>query len=127
MEEKESLGELWEVPAGLVEPDEASPEGLRRCASRELFEETGYAVPPERIELLGPALFPAPAMIGERHFFFHAVIDPENRVEPPLDGSILERNAVVVAVSLEDALAGCASGEIEDEKTELALWRLRAL
>src|SRR5271156_1946187 len=34
--EKPSLGALWELPAGLVEADERSPEGLRRCAARAL-------------------------------------------------------------------------------------------
>ena len=127
IEEKASLGELWELPAGLVEPDETSPEGLKRCAARELFEETGCELAPESMQPLGPAMFPAPAVLGERHFFFHAVVDWSTRVEPPLDGSILERQASIVAVPLAAALEACASGEIEDEKTELALRRLRAL
>src|SRR5262245_46661931 len=31
--EKPTLGALWELPAGLVEEDERSPEGLRKCAA----------------------------------------------------------------------------------------------
>lgn len=125
--EKDTLGELWEVPAGLVEPEERSSEGLRRCALRELFEETGIEVPPTRLLTLGPSTFPAPGMIGERHFFFHAEIDPGRRVRPPEDGSILERHASVIDVPLETALAGCRAGEVEDAKTELALRRLAEL
>jgi len=127
MEEKESLGELWEVPAGLVELDELSPEGLRMAAARELLEETGFDVPPNHIEPLGPSMFPVPAMIGERHFYFHARVDPARRGEPPLDGTVLERNARIEIVPLADALAACRAGEIEDEKTELALRRLKEL
>lgn len=121
------LGEMWEVPAGLVEEDERSPEGLRGCAARELFEETGCEVPLEAVQPLGPATFPTPGLIGERHFFFHVEIDPARRVPPPEDGSTLERLAALVAVSLDDALAACRAGLIEDAKTELALRRLREL
>src|SRR5258707_1022131 len=34
-------GVLWEIPAGLVEKDERSSEGLVRCAVRETEEEIG--------------------------------------------------------------------------------------
>lgn len=125
--EKPSLGSLWEVPAGLVEADERSEEGLRRCAARELFEETGAAVDASRIEPLGPSTFPSPGVIGERHFYFHAEIDPDRMVEPPEDGSVLERQASIVAMPLEVALALVRKGEIEDAKTEIALRRLAEL
>ncbi|MFO0548023.1 MAG: NUDIX hydrolase [Polyangiaceae bacterium] len=127
MPEPEHLGELWEVPAGLVEADERSPDGLRRCASRELHEETGFDVAAERIAPLGPSMFPAPGMVGERHFYFHAEVDPASRVTPPEDGSALERHAAIVDVSLAEALEACRTGQIEDAKTELALRRLAEL
>lgn len=125
--EKESLGELWEVPAGLVEEDERTPEGLRGCAARELFEETGYEVEAPRVAELGPSTFPSPGMIGERHFFFHAEVDPAAQRPPPEDGSVLERAAKLAHVSLADALEACRAGEVEDAKTELALRRLADL
>lgn len=122
--EKDSLGELWEVPAGLVEEDERSPEGLRGCAARELFEETGLEAEPTDLSELGPSTFPSPGVIGERHFFFHVEVDPKNRKTPPEDGSVLEHAAAIIDVSLVEALAACRAGEIEDAKTELALRRL---
>ena len=122
--EPSHLGELWEVPAGLVEEDERSEEGLRRCAARELHEEAGFDVPPSSLQALGPSTFPAPGMIGERHFFFHVEVDPNERVAPPEDGSPLERHAVLADLSLEEALSTCRGGAIEDAKTELALRRL---
>jgi ADP-ribose pyrophosphatase len=125
--EKESLGALWEVPAGLVEEDERSPEGLRGCAARELLEETGYHVDVARVLPLGPSTFPTPGVIGERHFYFHAVIDPTESITPPEDGSALEARAKLFALPLRDALAACRAGEIEDAKTELALRRLAEL
>lgn len=125
--EKASLGELWEVPAGLVEPGEMNPEGLRIGAARELLEETGYDVRPEDMKELGPSTFPSPGVIGERHFFFHVEIDPQKRAHATEDGSQLERHAAVCEVTLAAALAGCRSGEIEDGKTEIALRRLADL
>jgi ADP-ribose pyrophosphatase len=125
--EKESLGELWELPAGLVEEDERSPEGLASCAARELFEETGFEVAPSKLLPLGPSTFPSPGMIGERHFFFHVEVDPASRRPPPEDGSVLERRAKIVDVPLEEALAACRRGEVEDAKTELGLRRLAEL
>jgi ADP-ribose pyrophosphatase len=125
--ERETLGGLWEFPAGLVEPDEESTEGLRRCAVRELYEETGAEVAPEAMLALGPSMFPCPGIIGERHFYFHAEIDPAALVPPVEDGSVLERQAALVTVTLEDALALVRAGEIEDSKTEIALRRLAEL
>jgi ADP-ribose diphosphatase len=122
--EREGLGELWELPAGLVEVDERSPEGLRRCAARELFEEVGLVAEPDDLFELGPSSFPCPGVIGERHFFFHIGVDPSRRVAPPEDGSVLERKAAIVAVSLDEALDLARAGEIEDAKTELGLRRL---
>jgi len=107
-----------------VEEDERSPEGLLRCAARELMEEVGVAVPPEAMRALGPSGFPAPGVIGERHFFFHVEIDPARIQVPTEDGSPLERQGRIAAVTLEEALELTRTGVIEDEKTELALRRL---
>jgi ADP-ribose pyrophosphatase len=125
--EKSSLGLLWELPAGLVEPDECSREGLQRCAARELGEELGFELPPAALQPLGPSTFPAPGVIGERHHFFHVVVSPEQRTTPSEDGSVLERDAAVLALPLREALVLAASGELEDAKTELGLRRLAEL
>jgi ADP-ribose pyrophosphatase len=122
--EKSRLGLLWELPAGLVEPEECSREGLARCAARELGEELGFDMPPEALRPLGPSTFPAPALIGERHHYFHVAVSPEQRKTPSEDGSVLERGAAVLALPLDEALALVGSGEIEDAKTELGLRRL---
>jgi ADP-ribose pyrophosphatase len=69
-------------------------------------------------------MYPSPGVIAERHFFFEVPVDPKGRMEPPLDGSALERDGVIFDVSVAAALAMCGKGEIEDGKTELALRRL---
>lgn len=122
--EKPSLGHLWELPAGLVEASERSADGLRSCACRELDEELGLHVPLEDMLPLGPSTFPAPSVIGERHFYFHARVDPSLQRPARGDGSPLERHAAIVALPLEEALDWVRSGDIEDAKTEIALRRL---
>jgi ADP-ribose pyrophosphatase len=120
----ERHGALWELPAGLVEVDEQSPEGLLRGAARELSEEAGFAVDPARLSALGPSTYPCAGVIAERHFFFEVVVDPASRGEPSLDGSALERDGKLIDVPLVAALEMCRNGEIEDAKTEIALRRL---
>jgi ADP-ribose pyrophosphatase len=113
-------GLLWELPAGLIEPDEEPIE----AAARELREELGFTVARQSLRPLGEWVFPAPGMIGERHVFFAVEVDPASRGTPSEDGSALEHGAVVLALPLRDALDECRRGVIRDEKTELALRRL---
>ena len=112
-------GLLWELPAGLVEPDE---EPIA-AAVRELHEELGFSSRIRDMKPLGHWTFPTPGIIGERHLFFMIEVDRQARGEPTEDGSALERAASIVALPLENALAFCRSGVIVDAKTELALRR----
>jgi ADP-ribose pyrophosphatase len=115
---------LWELPAGLIEPDEQTREGTRRSAARELEEELGFRLRPERLRELGPSTYPSPGIIAERHFYFEVEVDPRERAEPSQDGSPLEHGGRVLALPLDEALALAAQGVLEDAKTELGLRRL---
>jgi ADP-ribose pyrophosphatase len=121
--EEHDHGGVWELPAGLVEPGEQTPEGVVATAQRELLEELGFEVERSALAPLGPSTFPAPGIISERLFFFHVNVDPNQRRAPELDGSPLERFGEVIDVPLANALAWCTSGAIEDVKTELGLRR----
>jgi ADP-ribose pyrophosphatase len=116
---------LWELPAGLVEPEEQRTQGPALTAQREMAEELGFRVPIDRIRTLGSSLFPTPGMIAERITFFEVEVDPEARHDPSLDGSPLEREGIVTAIEVGQALRMCDRGEILDLKTELGLRRLR--
>jgi ADP-ribose pyrophosphatase len=111
---------LWELPAGLIEIGE-SP---RAAAAREIEEELGFEVPETALSELGPPAHPAPAFIGELHHFFRVEVDPKTRKDPAGDGSAIEAGARIISVPLDDALEACRTGEIRDEKTEIALHRL---
>jgi ADP-ribose pyrophosphatase len=117
-------GHLWELPAGLVEPSEQSADGLVRAAQRELAEELGFELEAGAFRELGASVFPVPAMISERLYFFEVLVDPTRRGEPTLDGSALERFGVVHALALDEAIELCRRGTLMDGKTELAFRRL---
>jgi ADP-ribose pyrophosphatase len=116
--------QLWELPAGLIEPGEQSVAGVARAAQRELLEELGFDVPLAALQPLGQATFPVPGFCAERQFFFEVAVDPSKRREPGLDGSALEHFGLVIDVRIEDALTACRNGRMPDGKTELALRRL---
>ena len=105
--------ELWEVPAGTIEPGE-SPEA---CARRELREEAGYEA--GRLLPLGEA-WADPGLTDERIFFFVArdltpvprALDPDEHIE-------------VALVPLERAYQMIEAGEILDAGTLVALLKLR--
>ncbi len=120
-----ALAQTWELPAGLVEPDEQSEEGLYACAAREVEEELGLRLERASLRPLGPGIYPTPAVIGERIYLFEAEVDPSTRRPPAGDGSPLERVAVIRAVPLDDAIRAADAGLIEDMKTDLALRRFR--
>ena len=122
--DERETGALWELPAGLIEPGEQSTGGVLRAGCRELREELGFLALETDLQMLGPPVWPAPGVLGERLFFVQLAVRPERREEPSLDGSALEQHGRVVAVPLGHALELCRSGRIQDAKTELALRRL---
>ncbi len=116
-----TLGNLWELPAGLVEEGETPEE----AGARELAEEVGAHVLARDLVRLGASVTPAPGAIAEVQHFVVAEIDPATLGVPTEDGSPLERNAALAAVPLDVALLGLATHGIVDAKTELGLLRLR--
>lgn len=102
---------LWEIPAGMAEPN----EDLRAGALRELREETGYGA--RRIRSLGSLLVTPGYCTEVLHFFF---ADDLVRGDQSLD----EDEVIEVAdFALEDARELVSRGEIADVKTVLAiLW-----
>jgi ADP-ribose pyrophosphatase len=112
-------GVVWELAAGLIEPG----EDPQHAAARELHEELGFRVAPESLQRLGPAMAPAPALVGELLHFYIVEVDSGAQERPPEDGSVLERDAAIAKVPLSEALRMCSRGETCDQKTELGLRR----
>lgn len=108
--------ELWELPAGTLEP----PEDPARCAARELEEETGYR--PDRVESLG-SFYTTPGMTDElmrayvasglTHVGQHLEEDENIRpelVEPREAFSMLDRGELVDAKSMLTLLIAARRG-----------------
>jgi ADP-ribose pyrophosphatase len=109
-------GFIWEIPAGTLNPG----EDARRCARRELTEETGYAA--RNLERLAQ-ITPLPAYSDERiHLFLATGL---SRAEQSLDEDEL---LFVHRVDYRRAMRMIADGEIQDSKTitglQLAAGRL---
>jgi ADP-ribose pyrophosphatase len=103
-------GFLWEIPAGTLEPGE-SP---RRCAGRELMEETGFRA--GRLEPLG-IFYTAPGFCNERmHLFLARDLRPARR-RGDADEIIYPKT-----FPLTDALNMAITGRIRDAKTHAGLF-----
>ena len=115
-----------EVVAGIIETSDQGEDGLRRRAALEVLEEAGFDVDPARVERLGAGSFPSPGAMPER-FFLTAVevADPAAARPPEGDGSPMEEGATILWMDLDEAIAACVRGDIEDAKSELVLRRLR--
>ena len=115
---------MWEVPAGLIEPDEVGENGIRACAARETLEETGFSVAADEFRFLGPPATVSPGMVPEKIFFLEARVDLKAQGVPVEDGHPVEERAVISFPTVTAALQEAEEGRIADLKTETGLRRL---
>lgn len=100
---------IYEIPAGRLEPDE-SP---RKCAARELIEETGYAA--GKISSIGTFWSTVGFCDEQIHLFLgQELVAAEQQLEPD---ELIE----LCPMTLETSLCKITAGEILDSKTQLAL------
>ena len=110
-----------ELVAGILEPG----DDLHVRAAAEAMEEAGLRIDPAKVDRLGAPLFPSPGMCAELFHFVCADAGDQEPTPPAGDGSPFEEGARLEWIALDDALRRCATGEIEDMKTEIGLRRLR--
>lgn len=108
-------GDLWEIPAGTLEP----PEPPLECARRELVEETGYAA--GSLTALG-RFWCAPGFCTElMHLYLAEDLRP---AEQALE---TDEQIAVHEFRVEEVEAMVADGRIADAKTLIGWYRYAAL
>ncbi len=106
-------GEIWEIPAGTLEPEES----FESCAERELEEEVG-ARASRWTELA--TFWTTPGFCDERMRVFLAEgLGEGTRAHEP------DEEIEVHRVPFEEALEWAARGKIADAKTLVGLWAAR--
>lgn len=111
-------GNLWELAAGKIENE--SPV---QCAIREAEEELGFKIKESNMIPLGKPVYASVGLMGEKLYFFSCEVNPKLRENPSEDGSPMEKNGVIISVSLDEALKACDNGILKDSKTEIGLNR----
>jgi ADP-ribose pyrophosphatase len=111
---------LWEIPAGLLDQVDEDPLD---CARRELLEEAGVTAE-HWAPLLTLAL--SPGGTSERITIYRATglhVDPEAR---PHTGEAEERELPQCWATLDEAVAACLDGSIQNATAVAAVLALRA-
>jgi ADP-ribose pyrophosphatase len=116
---------LTELVAGIIETSDHGEAGVRARAAAETHEEAGFVVDPATVEMLGAGSFPSAGSMPEKFHYAAVEVDPSAQQAIDGDGSPMEEGAVTRWLDLDDAIAACMRGEIEDTKTELGLRRFR--
>ena len=85
---------------------------------------------PARLRPLGAAFYTLPGIVSEKIHLLEAEVargefTGEHDAPQEGDGSPLEEGATLVWRPIDEAVAACESGVIEDAKSELAFRRLR--
>jgi nudix-type nucleoside diphosphatase (YffH/AdpP family) len=104
---------LIEAPAGLLD-EHSAEESIRK----ETAEETGYVI--HDVHKIFEA-FMSPGSVTEKLYFFVAEYDPTAKRSEGGDVAMEGEDIEVFELTLEDALARVASGEICDGKTIMLL------
>jgi ADP-ribose pyrophosphatase len=103
-------GEIWEIPAGTLNPGE-SPED---CARRELVEETGFSA--RKMELMS-SITPVPGYSDEviHLFFATGLTKAQQNLDP-------DEVIQVFPIPADKVFQMASEGEIRDAKTLCALF-----
>lgn len=124
--DEETYLTVEELVAGVLEEEDRGQAGVRARAAAEVEEEAGFVVPPEAVELLGPAFFMLPGIVSEKIHPTAVDVTGKTAARPQGDGSPLEEGASVRWWPIHTLLDACRQGVVADAKTELCVARFLA-
>ncbi len=124
----ENTKSMIEIPAGILEKDELkltkNDLGIRRCAARELMEETGYELSSREMKVLGSFYYSSPGLLTEKIYIATCDITGLLAEKIVTDGSVMEETIKPFIIPFSEALALCNNGVIRNAVTEIAIKRL---
>lgn len=112
-------GMMLEVPAGLIDDDDPSPESTIR---RETTEETGLVV--GEVETLWP-VFTSPGSVTETLALFAAPYSSADRAPQDRGGHDEGEDIEIVELGFDEALAQLGTGIVDAKTIVLLLWAAR--
>ena len=113
-----------EIVAGGIEYGDLDSIGIDGRAAVEVREEAGFEVEAASLVSLGASTCSSPGSGMEKLHYRAVQVDPRQGMEPLGDGHPLEEVGDFQFHELSKAITRCRSGEIEDAKTEIGLYRL---
>ena len=125
----EHIMNFLEFPAGMLEEDEMNDKnpsnGIKKCAQRELEEETGYSVELKNVHVLGHRYYSSSGIITERiNIATCDITGITPKKEIKTDGSVMEESIETFFVPFDKAMKWCKDGVIKNAGTEIGLNRL---
>jgi 8-oxo-dGTP pyrophosphatase MutT (NUDIX family) len=112
------VGNVWELPAGLIEPNEDPVNAV----IRETKEELGFDVTQDDVVRLGKPMLGAVGLCQEMLYFYLIDVTNKGRSKPTEDGSVLEQFGICNLFDQRTALKIS-----RDLKTEIGIRRVMAL
>ena len=109
-------GNMWELPAGLIDAGETPAE----AAARECWEEIGFTIEASKFVHVQTVLC-MPSLIAEKLHFYYVCVNSTLQAEPELDGSAMEAFGEIMEMPMADAYAHVKAGNIPDMKTNLGI------
>lgn len=113
-----TVGNVWELPAGLIEPNEDPVNAV----IRETKEELGFDITKDDVIRLGKPMWGAVGLCKEMLHFYLIDVTNKKRSNPTEDGSVLEQYGVCEKFDTRTALKIS-----RDLKTEIGIRRIMDL